>query len=217
MMVDRWYTDMGLDLPVYPLALGAKLGQVKWAPVYLERLLDSDFLRRVEPEAGFHGMILWFEAVRQDPAGTLPANAREIMRLCRFKGNIRSFKRLEPQILYNWERVHIITPGPQLVRLQHPVVTEIVTKIHGHHVTKHQSVEAQMRSATRNFIREQLYLQHAPRALLLDDQLFDAVIGKVKDRLPKLVVDEVHAARIALVMIETYRSLGIEFPEFDLT
>ncbi|MEO1688698.1 MAG: hypothetical protein AAFU61_12410, partial [Pseudomonadota bacterium] len=63
------------DLEEYPLPLGARL-KGEWFPFHHDAFLGSDYASTVDPEAAWFGVVLWAEAARQDPAGTLPTDLR---------------------------------------------------------------------------------------------------------------------------------------------
>lgn len=88
-VVDHW---------TYPLRRGETVADQDWVPIYFHKLLGSRLVARAcaagaeGRAAGFAAMLLWFEAVRQDPAGTLPDDDVELARLAGYGPDVQAWR-----------------------------------------------------------------------------------------------------------------------------
>lgn len=114
----------------YPIPLGRRLPG-DWFPLKYDALLGSRFAATVDPAAGFVGIMLWAESARQDPAGTLPTDERELAFLARQGRDLKGWRKLvEGGALYGWAPRLCVgvddREGEQVVRLAHPRLTEVI-------------------------------------------------------------------------------------------
>lgn len=82
----------------YPLAWGEMLATHEWIEFHLHRFLTSRMLayalaegRRADVATA---LILWSEAFRQDPAGTLPDDDVQLAALARYGGDAPGWARV---------------------------------------------------------------------------------------------------------------------------
>lgn len=91
-----------------------------WFPLFRRRLFASRFHRLASPEEWRAGFILWIKSWDECPAGSLPADDRELYALAELRDN-REWRRVKKWALHGWE---LRDDG----RLYHPVVTEVTIK-----------------------------------------------------------------------------------------
>lgn len=130
-------TDSGdvFELVVHPIARGQVLDGQHWAPLHYQRLLSSrwrvEAMRAENREAALFGFLLWFEAMRQDPPGTLPDDDRELAMLAGFGMDVDGWMAVREFALYGWTPCAIadadgeILPG---MRLGHAFVTQVAVE-----------------------------------------------------------------------------------------
>jgi len=98
------------DYIIWPLKRGETLSNHDWWPFYGHSFLGSDFLGRavMEGRRGDIGtaLILWSEAMRQDPAGTLPQSDISLAMLARFS-SVDDWRRVRENVLHGWVVVHV--------------------------------------------------------------------------------------------------------------
>lgn len=117
------------ELWVYPLRQGERLTGPAVLPIFTDRLLSSRFLAYTLAEnrrgAAFTGLILWAEAMRQDPAGTLPDDDVQLACLARLP--LSEWHAARDWALYGWRQCHVIGAGRSAAdrRLGHPVLSVI--------------------------------------------------------------------------------------------
>lgn len=127
------------EIDLYPLAEGDVLTAQHWVEMRHHAVLGSRWraVMTATPEAGFFGFLLWMEAMRQDPAGTLPDNDEELCHLAGLGCDLVRWRALRAGPhggpLYGWEPCLVERPdgAPPLRRLQHRVVGEIATRAFG--------------------------------------------------------------------------------------
>lgn len=114
----------------YPLQWGDTLSNHDWVPLYINRLLTSRFLARclAEDRRADIGtaVILWCEAFRQDPAGTLPDDDTQLARLAGYGADVDAWRKARPGVLHGWGAVEIDGDGPiDERRLGHRMIEKI--------------------------------------------------------------------------------------------
>ena len=111
--------------PVYPLRLGQRL-KGDWFPLHFDRLLGSRFVAVVDRDAAFVAVVLWAEAMRQDPAGTLPDDDQELAQLAGCGRDMADWADLRARgALYRWELYLCQGESEDRLRMGHPVVAEV--------------------------------------------------------------------------------------------
>jgi hypothetical protein len=118
------------DAPLYPLQIGDTLSGHEWCEVRFHRLLGSRWrmVMSREPDAGFFGFLLWFESLRQNPAGTLPDDDDELAALAGLGLDVDRWRDLKARgALYGWGACLVADPGAEELRprLMHRTVTEV--------------------------------------------------------------------------------------------
>lgn len=90
-----------------------------YMPLYVDRLLQSEFFSRANDAEFRAGFILWTKAYREVPAGSLPDDIRSLTRLAELGQDTAKMKRVRPAAMRGWI---LCSDG----RLYHPVVAEVV-------------------------------------------------------------------------------------------
>lgn len=149
------------DFWAYPLKWGETLSNHDWMPLHINRLLSSRFVayacaddRRGE---AFTAMLLWFEAMKQDPAGTLPVDDVELAQMARYGADVASWRLVKDRALYGWRAVHVdgFKARPEQ-RLGHAVVAEVVADMFRRKRGRDQGREAQKVAVQRSRVRAKL-------------------------------------------------------------
>lgn len=151
------------DLPVYPLPIGATLHQHDWIELRHQRLLGSRWraVMTRTPEAGFFGAMLWFEAMRQDPAGTLPDDDDELAMLAGLGPDVERWRELRGDVaggaLYGWVTCLAVGGEEEAERrLMHPTVTEIAERAWGYAQAARRRSEDAVRSKQISRVIDQM-------------------------------------------------------------
>jgi hypothetical protein len=118
------------DAPLYPLSIGDTLASHEWCEVRFHRLLGSRWrmVMNRQPDAGYFGMLLWFESLRQNPAGTLPDDDDELAALAGLGLDVGRWRDLKARgALYGWGACLVADPAAEELqpRLMHRTVTEV--------------------------------------------------------------------------------------------
>jgi hypothetical protein len=90
-----------------------------FVPVYRQRLLTSRFNHLASDAEWRAGFTLWLASWDQVPAGSLPADDRELCQLAGLGRDMRQWRKVKKWALYHWASA---VDG----RLYHPVVAEMV-------------------------------------------------------------------------------------------
>jgi hypothetical protein len=166
------------DFWVYPLRLGDTIADQDWVPVYFHRLLGSDFVAEacaggVEGRgAGFAGMLLWFEAVKQDPGGTLPEGDVALARLAGYGGDLAGWRAVRDRALYGWQPCTVEGPDGRVVqRLGHRTVAEFCEAAWRRKHGRKAGREAAHLSHVKWKIRQQMERAKRPKRLIDNDDL----------------------------------------------
>ena len=106
-------------LPPPPVPLEADLTHFDNMPLEVRRLRDSGLAGVEDGEIFRCAVLLWCAAWHQLPAGSLPDADAELCRLVGLGRDLRTWRRLRPDVLRGWRR---FADG----RLYHPVVSEKV-------------------------------------------------------------------------------------------
>lgn len=170
------------DFWAYPLAQGDTIADQDWVPTYFHRLLGSDFVAEAcaggeaGRAGGFTAMLLWFESVKQDPAGTLPEGDVALARLAGFGGDLAGWRAVRERALYGWRVTHVQSrDGEYLTRLGHAMVTEVCTHAWRRKHGRKAGREAAKLSAVKWKVRQQMERAKRPARLIADDVLVGGV------------------------------------------
>jgi hypothetical protein len=167
---------------VYPLAQGDTIADQDWVPLYFHRLLGSDFVAEAcaggasGRAGGFTAMLLWFEAVKQDPAGTLPMGDVALARLAGFGGDLDGWRAVRDLALYGWRPCSVETRGGAMVeRLGHDTVADLCMQAFRRKDSRRAGRESAHLSHVKWKVRQQLEKLKRPARLIGDDQLITQV------------------------------------------
>ncbi len=118
-------TSADFDYIVWPLKRGETLSNHDWFPFYGHRFLGSRFLSvsllKGRREDIGTALILWTEAMSQDPGGTLPSCDMELAGLARFS-SVEEWRAVKDSVLSGWVPVEVEddVAGKMVTRLGHP-------------------------------------------------------------------------------------------------
>ena len=152
-----------LETILHPIAKGQSLDGQYWAPLHYQRLLTSTWrTRAVRPEnrdKAVFGFLLWFEALRQDPPGTLPQDDDELAQLAGFGMDVEGWMEVREFALYGWKPCHVSDVSGEILpvmRLQHDVVASVAVEAMKRKVGAAASRESGQRAVKKSRIKEQL-------------------------------------------------------------
>ncbi|WP_319022291.1 hypothetical protein [Pseudooceanicola spongiae] len=104
-------TELISETWCYPLQWGDTLSNHDWIPLYINRLLTSDFIaysvaegRRADIATA---LILWSESFKQGPAGTLPDDHVQLAQIARFRSDIEGWNAARDGVLHGWQAKQI--------------------------------------------------------------------------------------------------------------
>lgn len=170
------------DFWLYPLQWGETVADQDWFPLHFHKLLGSQFAADacVAGEggraAGFTAMLLWCEAFKQDPGGTLPDNDVALARLAGFGPDVEGWKKVRQLVLYGWAPCHVDGDGVrQQNRLGHRVVAEQAVYAWNRKNGRKLGRDAARLSNTKWKVRQQMEKSKRPARLITDDMLITRV------------------------------------------
>ncbi|QPM89367.1 YdaU family protein [Pseudooceanicola algae] len=178
-------TELIADFWWYPLSWGDTLSNHDWIPLYINRLLTSNFVAYAVAEGRRAdigtALILWSESFKQDPAGTLPDDDVQLAQIARFGADLQGWREARAGVLHGWQSVTIeedAVPGRRRGgRLGHPVIAEIAADMHQRKAGRDQAREAGRSATLRSRVRKKLAAMRVPKALRESDQVVHAVAG----------------------------------------
>jgi hypothetical protein len=91
---------------------------LEWMPLYGDRLFTSNTWLMAGPEARCAAMMLWWEAWKQCPAGSLPDHDRALAQLAGYGIALKAWLSIKAEAMRGWVRC---SDG----RLYHPIVCEL--------------------------------------------------------------------------------------------
>ncbi|QOL83127.1 DUF1376 domain-containing protein [Pseudooceanicola spongiae] len=167
----------------YPLQWGDTLSNHDWIPLYINRLLTSDFIAYsvAEGRRGDIGtaLILWSESFKQDPAGTLPDDDVQLAQIARFGSDIEGWKAAREGVLHGWQATQIdgesTRSRARTQRLGHAVISEIALDMHRRKSGRDQAREAGRLAQVRSRVRKKLSVLKVARHIRESDQIVQAV------------------------------------------
>lgn len=151
-----------IEVEVYPLHAGQVLDGHHWAPLHYQRLLNSRWhYEAVQPEnraSAVFGIILWFQALQQDPAGTLPDDEGELAMLAGLGLASEDWAGVRRFALRKWSPVIIADRDGEVVgrRLAHPFVTGVALEAMGRKASASAARAAGRERTVRSRIRRKL-------------------------------------------------------------
>lgn len=173
---------IGGDFWTYPLQWGETVADQDWFPLHFHKLLGSQFAADacVTGEsgraAGFTAVLLWCEAFKQDPGGTLPDNDVALARLAGFGPDVEGWKRVRHLVLCGWVPCHVDgDEARQQNRLGHRVVAEQAVYAWNRKNGRKLGRDAARLSNTKWKVRQQMEKSKRPARLIADDMLITRV------------------------------------------
>lgn len=146
----------------WPLKRGDTLSNHDWFPMYGHRFLGSSFVRKAvmqrrRADIGT-AIILWTEAMREDPAGTLPLDDEELASLAQF-ATVEEWLEVKSGVLHGWEEVLVEDDraAEPYRRLGHPGFMQgVVEEMHKRKVSRDAGREARALSVKRCRIKKKM-------------------------------------------------------------
>ncbi|WP_347311380.1 DUF1376 domain-containing protein [Defluviimonas sp. SAOS-178_SWC] len=170
------------DFWVYPLQWGQTIADQDWFPLYFHRLLGSDFVAEAcaagsaGRAAGFTAFLLWCEAVKQDPGGTLPDNDVALARLAGFGADLAAWREVREAALYGWSPCHVDgDDGRRDRRLGHRTVADFALFAWNRKHGRQMGREAAKLSQVKWKVKKQMEAMKRPARLVGDDMLITQV------------------------------------------
>lgn len=173
-------TELAATIWFYPLRRGETLSGHDWMPFYINRFLASRFVAHALAENRradvCNAMLLWCEAMKQDPAGTLPDDDVELARLAGFGPDVAGWKAARAGALYGWEPVEIEDATERDGRrLGHPVIAQICSDMFKRKVGREKGREAGRRAVLKSRVKKQMVLMGQTR-MAETEAVLDAVV-----------------------------------------
>lgn len=178
--------DIGHDYEcwVYPLKWGQTVADQDWTPLHFHRLLGSDFVAEC-CAGGMAGravlgtaLLLWAEAMKQDPGGTLPDSDIALARLAGFGPDIEGWRAVRPLALHGWSACmigHEDGMAEPSARLGHPVVARNALFAWNRKDGRKKGREAAHLSNVKWKVRQKMADLRKPQRLIDDDILVTTV------------------------------------------
>lgn len=164
----------------YPLNYGDRLSNHDWVPLYVNRLLTSDFVAYAcaEGRRGDLGtaIILWAESFKQDPAGTLPDDDVQLAMIARFGADIEGWRRARAGAMHGWVPVSIDNAEEDdKPRLGHMVIAGIAKDMHNRKAGRDQAREAGRMATLRSRVRKKLVALRYPKGVHGSDHVVQSI------------------------------------------
>lgn len=171
---------------IYPLRWGETVADQDWTPLHFHRLLGSDFVAEC-CAAGVEGrawlgtaLLLWAEAMKQDPGGTLPDNDVSLARLAGYGADIDAWRAVRPNVMRGWVPTIVEGGGMDEARKQdrlgHPsVLTDAALHAWTRKDGRKKGRAAAHLSQVKWKVRKQMEAQKRPRRIIDSDDLVTRV------------------------------------------
>jgi hypothetical protein len=176
-------SEQDIDIWFYPLRRGDTLSNHDWIPLYINRLLTSDFLAYAVAEDRradvCTALILWAECFKQDPAGTLPDDDVQLAQIARYGSDVDAWRRARPGALHGWERCEVegVDERRDRPRLSHPMIASIALDMHKRKCGRDQAREAGRLATLRNRVKKKLAGLGYRKSMAESDKVITAVAG----------------------------------------
>ena len=198
---------------LWPLKAGDTLTNHDWFPFAGHEFLGSHFVSRStmtghREDIGTR-MILWCEAIRQNPAGTLPTDDIDLAFLAKFK-TVDDWLAVRERVLFDWVEVLVEDErsGKTYVRLGHAdQMEELVKDMHRRKAGRDAAREAGNLALKRHKIRKKMEVSGVPQHIIDDDQAIN-VLAKYFDESGLYITPE----NVRTVMIELLGYTGEVVP-----
>ncbi|WP_245597424.1 hypothetical protein [Leisingera caerulea] len=198
--------DSGGRMPdTWPLQRGETLSSHDWFPFFGHKFLSSRFLsksvmtgRRADIGTA---LILWAEAMRQDPAGTLPVDDLELADMARFR-SLGEWQEVRASVLHGWVEVHVEDPRTHEVevRLGHPgLIEEIVQDMYKRKRGRDAAREAGRLALKKHKIRKKMGEMGVPEHIIKDDRAITALAEHFEHSELYITPDNVRAAMVEVL------------------
>lgn len=189
----------------WPLKRGETLSNHDWFPFFGHRFLASKFLAVavMEQRRGDIGtaVMLWSEAMRQDPAGTLPDCDIELATLSRF-GSVEEWRAVRAGVMHGWVSVSVedSLSGETITRLGHPgflrqVVEEMFKRKRGRDGAREASRMAVRKSRIRRKMSDLRIQEH----IISDDRVIHALAEYFEHADLYLTADNLRSAMTSVI------------------
>lgn len=190
---------------VWPLRRGDTLSSHDWFPFYTHKFLGSRFLSRCvmtgrRDDIGT-AVILWTEAMRQDPAGTLPADDIDLADLARFR-SIEDWQEARDNVLRGWVPVLVedARTGEYETRLGHPgLIEEIVQDMHKRKRGRDAAREAGRLALKKHKIRKKMREMGVRDHVITDDRAITLLAEHFEHSELYITPDNVRAAMVEVL------------------
>lgn len=186
----------------WPLMRGDTLSNHDWFPFYGHRFLSSAFVIEATM-AGRHdvvgaAMILWAEAMRQDPAGTLPDSDVQLAAMARYPSP-DAWQAVRGEVLRDWFPVEVECDrtGEITLRLGHVIMEEVAVEMFKRKRSRDGAREAAKSAQRKSRIRKKMGEMKAPDHMVESDHVLMELV-RFFEQAPELyiTVDNVRAAMI---------------------
>lgn len=189
----------------WPLQRGDTLSSHDWYPFYGHKFLSSRFLSKCvmtgrRADIGT-AMILWSEAMRQDPAGTLPTDDLELADMARFR-SVSEWQEVRENVLHGWATVLVEDPrsGEAEVRLGHPgLIEDIVQDMYKRKRGRDAAREAGRLALKKHKIRKKMAEICVQEHMIKDDRIITALAEHFEHSELYITPDNVRAAMVEVL------------------
>lgn len=189
----------------WPLKRGETLSNHDWFPFHGHRFLLSAFVKRAVMEGRRAdigtAVMLWAEAMREDPAGTLPECDIELAFLARF-ASVSDWLAVRDGVLHGWTQVLVEDEesGELITRLGHPgFMQKVVVGMHKRKVSRDVAREAGNLSVKKTRIRKQMGLLKVEDHIIADDRAIDVLAEHFVNSGLFITKDNVRGAMVELL------------------
>lgn len=202
----------------WPLMRGDTLSNHDWFPVYFHRLLSSSFVMTavMTDRRGDIGtaIILWCEAMRQDPAGTLPMDDMQLAGLAKF-ASVEAWQAVRDGALHGWVPVLVEdgASGETEVRLGNPRFLQgVVEEMHRRKVGRNGSRVAAAQGVRKSRIKAKMVEMKVPKHMTEDDRVLGSLVAYFEQSNLYITAENVLAA---MVTVLGYTGQVVRFPGSD--
>ena len=190
---------------IWPLKVGETLTNHDWFPFAGHEFLGSQFVSRSTMQGHREDigtrMILWCEAIRQNPAGTLPTDDTDLASLAKFK-TVDDWLAVRERVLFDWAEVLVEDErsGKTHLRLGHyDQMEELVKDMHRRKAGRDAAREAGNLALKRHKIRKKMEDMGVPRHIIDDNQAI-TILAKYFDQSGLYITpDHVRTAMIEML------------------
>ena len=198
--------DPGSGQPdLWPLKRGETLSSHDWFPFHGHKFLSSRFLSRCvmmeERDVLGTALILWAEAMREDPAGTLPVDDIELADKARFR-SVEEWKAVRDAVLYGWVPVLVedARTGQVETRLGHPgMIEDVVQDMYKRKRGRDAAREAGRLALKKHKIRKKMAEMGVPEHIIKDDRAITLLAEHFEHSELYITADNVRAAMIEVL------------------